>query len=183
MKTSDIPPIFRLSSFFVSIIISGRSESVDSIKLMDQVRRLSGNTYIQGFNTEVIFGIQHLIEALKITLESLRRGITVAHRPELDLMLRISCTTQISEAIQYAGIRSGKGVCLVIFSKNKQDLVKARDYILAKLPESDHSKHSINTCTRNTIATKLGLEANSHYLADDTEFLKYLIERAALITK
>ena len=34
-----------------------------------------------------------------------------------------------------------------------------------------------NASTRNTIATKLGLEASTKYLTDDIEFLKYLIER------
>jgi tRNA threonylcarbamoyladenosine modification (KEOPS) complex Cgi121 subunit len=152
-------------------------------KLVDQIRHRFENVYIQGFDPEAIFGLQHLIEALKITLEALRRGITVANRPELDLLLRMSCTTQISKAINYAGIKSGKCACFVVFSKNKRDLLKGRSYALQSLPEANSTDLIGNASTRNTIATKLGLEASTKYLIDDIEFLKYLIGRAALITK
>jgi len=183
LNGSNISSVFRLSNFYVSVFCCGKLESVIGTKLVDQIRHRFENVYIQGFNPEAIFGLQHLVEALKITLEALRRGITAAKRPELDLLLRISCTTQISRAISYAGIKSGRCACFVVFSKNKRDLLKARDYALKSLPEANSTDFNVNASTRNTIAANLGLEAGSNYLTDDTEFLKYLIERAALITK
>ena len=183
LNGNNTSSVFRLSNFYVSVFCSGKLESVIGTKLVDQVRHRFENVYIQGFNSEAIFGLQHLIEALKITLEALRRGITAANRPELDLLLRMSCTTQISKAISYAGIKSGKCACFIVFSKNKRDLLKARHYVLQSLPEANSTDLIVNASTRNTIATKLGLEASSNYLTDDIEFLKYLIERAALITK
>jgi tRNA threonylcarbamoyladenosine modification (KEOPS) complex Cgi121 subunit len=183
LKTNDLQPTFKLSDFFVSIIVFGRAASINSIGLMDEVRRISGNTYIQGFNTEVILGKEHLIEVLKITLEALKRGIIVANRPEIDLMLRIACTDQISEAICYAGIKPAEGVCFVIFTKSEQDLLKVRNYILAEWPYPEDSELGTKKRTRMTIAARLGVEASSYYLRDDSRFLKYLVERAALITK
>jgi len=183
LNGNNISSVFRLSNFHVSVFCCGKLESVIGTKLVDQIRHRFENVYIQGFDPEAIFGLQHLIEALKITLEALRRGITVANRPELDLLLRMSCTTQISKAINYAGIKSGKCACFVVFSKNKRDLLKARYYALQSLPEANSTDLIVNASTRNTIASKLGLEASTKYLIDDIEFLKYLIERAALITK
>ncbi|MGC2308608.1 MAG: KEOPS complex subunit Cgi121 [Nitrososphaeraceae archaeon] len=183
LNGNNISSVFRLSNFHVSVFCCGKLESVIGTKLVDQIRHRFENVYIQGFDPEAIFGLQHLIEALKITLEALRRGITVANRPELDLLLRMSCTTQISKAINYAGIKSGKCACFVVFSKNKRNLLKARSYALQSLPEANSTDLIGNASTRNTIATKLGLEASTKYLTDDIEFLKYLIERAALITK
>lgn len=183
LNGNNISSVFRLSNFYVSVFCCSKLESVIGTKLVDQIRHRFQNVYIQGFNPEAIFGLQHLVEALKITLEALRRGITAAKRPELDLLLRISCTTQISRAISYAGIKSGRCACFVVFSKNKRDLLKARDYALKSLPEANSTDFNVNASTRNTIAANLGLEAGSNYLTDDTEFLKYLIERAALITK
>jgi tRNA threonylcarbamoyladenosine modification (KEOPS) complex Cgi121 subunit len=183
LNGNNISSVFRLSNFYVSVFCCGKLESVVGTKLVDQIRHRFENVYIQGFSPEAIFGLQHLVEALKITLEALRRGITAAKRPELDLLLRISCTTQISRAISYAGIKSGRYACFVVFSKNKRDLLKARDYALKSLPEANSTDFNVNASTRNTIAANLGLEAGSNYLTDDTEFLKYLIERAALITK
>jgi tRNA threonylcarbamoyladenosine modification (KEOPS) complex Cgi121 subunit len=158
-------------------------ESVNGTKLVDQIRHRFENVYLQGFNTDAIFGLQHVVEALKITLEALKRGIVAANRPELDLLLRISCTTQISKAINHAGIKSGKCACFIMFSKNKRDLLKARYYALQSLPESDSPEFIVDATIRNTLATKLGLEAGSYFLTDDSEFLKYLVERAALIRK
>ena len=183
MNRSSIYSEFKLSNFYVSIFYCGKLENVNGTKLVEQTRYRFENVYIQGINVEAIFGLQHVVEALKITLEALKRGIMAANRPELDLLLRISCTTQISKAISHAGIKSGKCVCFVMFSKNKRDLLKARYYALQSLPEFDSPEFVVDASTRNTLATNLGFEAGSYFLTDDDEFLKYLIERAALITK
>jgi tRNA threonylcarbamoyladenosine modification (KEOPS) complex Cgi121 subunit len=174
---------FKLSNFHISIFYCGKLESVHGTKLVEQIRDRFENVYIQGVNTEAIFGQSHVVEALKITLESLKRGIMAANRPELDLLLRISCTTQISKAISHAGLKSGKRACFVIFSKNKGDLLKARNYALRSLPEYDSFEFVVEASTRRTLATNLGFEAGSYFLEDDEEYLKYLVERAALITK
>jgi tRNA threonylcarbamoyladenosine modification (KEOPS) complex Cgi121 subunit len=183
LKRSNTCSDFKLSNFHVSVFYCGKLESVMGIKLVEQIRQRFENVYIQGFNSEIVFGLQHVLEDLKITLEALKRGIMAANRPELDLLLRISCTTQISKAISHAGLKSGKCACFVIFSKNKRDLLKARYYALKSLPEFDNSEFGDNTSTRDTLAAKLGFKADSYFLADDSEFLKYLVERAALITK
>ena len=158
-------------------------ESVKGTKIVELIRHHFESVYIQGLNTEAIFGLQHVVEALKITLEAFKRGIMAANRPELDLLLRISCTTQISKAISHAGIKSEKCACFVIFSKNIRYLRKARYYALQSLPECDSYEFVIDEIARNNLATKLGLESGSYFLTDDSEFLKYLIERAALIAK
>jgi tRNA threonylcarbamoyladenosine modification (KEOPS) complex Cgi121 subunit len=174
---------FKLSNFHVSIFYCGKLESVNGTMLVEQIRDRFENVYIQGINTEAIFSQLHVVEALKITLESLKRGIMAANRPELDLLLRISCTTQISKAISHAGIKSEKSVCFIMFSKNKGNLLKARHYALRSLPEYDSLEFTVEASARNTLATNLGFEAGSYFLEDDEEFLKYLVERAALITK
>jgi tRNA threonylcarbamoyladenosine modification (KEOPS) complex Cgi121 subunit len=150
---------------------------------VEQIRSNFENVYVQGFNTEAIFGLQHIIGALKITLEALKRGIMAANRPELDLLLRISCTTQISKAIVHAGIKSGKRACFVMFSKNKRALLKARHYALQSLSDVGFPEFVIDASMRNTLAAKLGLEAGVYFITDDSEFLRYLIERAALVTR
>ena len=173
----------ELSNFYVSIFCCDKLDLVEGTKLVELTRQRFEAVYIQGFNTEAIFGLQHIIEALKITLEALKRGIVVAKRPELDLLLRISCTTQISKAISHAGMKSGKDACFVIFSKNKRNLIKARYNALQSLHGYDGHKPTVDTSARVRLAAKLGFESGSYFLKDDSEFLKYLTERAALITK
>ena len=183
MNRRNIYSEFKLSSFHVSIFHCGELESVNGTELVEQIRHHFENVYVQGLNTEAIFGLLHVVEALKITLEALKRGIMAANRPELDLLLRISCTSQISKAISHAGIKSGKCACFVMFSKSKRDLLKARYYALQSLPEFDNPEFIVDVSTRITLATKLGFKSDSYFLKDDSKFLSYLIERAALITK
>jgi tRNA threonylcarbamoyladenosine modification (KEOPS) complex Cgi121 subunit len=173
----------KLSNFYVSIFCCDKLDLVEGTKLVELTRQRFEAVYMQGFNTEAIFGLQHIIEALKITLEAVKRGIVVAKRPELDLLLRISCTTQISKAISHAGMKSGRGACFVLFSKNKGNLIKARNNALQSLHEYDGLEPIVDTSTRIRLAAKLGFESGSYFLKDDSEFLKYLTERAALITK
>jgi tRNA threonylcarbamoyladenosine modification (KEOPS) complex Cgi121 subunit len=158
-------------------------ELAEGTKLLELTRDRFEAVYMQGFNTEAIFGLQHVVEALKITLEALKRGIVVAKRPELDLLLRISCTTQITKAISHAGMKSGKGSCFVLFSKNQGNFIKARDHALQSLHAYDSHKPVVDTLTRFRLAAKLGFETGSYFLKDDSEFLRYLTERAALVTK
>lgn len=174
---------FKLSNFYASIFCCNKLDGVKGTKLVELTRHRFDGVHIQGFNTEAIFGLQHVVEALKITLEALKRGILVAKRPELDLLLRISCTTQISKAISHAGIKSGKGACFVLFSNNKRNLIEARDHALQSLDEYDSHKLIVDASARIRLATKLGFKSGSYFLKNDSDFLKYLIERAALITK
>jgi tRNA threonylcarbamoyladenosine modification (KEOPS) complex Cgi121 subunit len=150
---------------------------------VERIRSNFEDVYVQGFNTEAIFGLQHIIEVLKITLEALKRGIMSANRPELDLLLRISCTTQISKAIIHAGIKSEKRTCYVMFSRNKRELIKARNNALQSLSSFDFPESIVEPSRRDTLAAKLGLKAGAYFITDDSEFLKYLIERAALVTR
>lgn len=181
MSRSDNYSEFKLSDFHVSIFCCNKSES--GTELVEQIRSNFKDVYVQGFNTEAIFGLQHIVEALKITLEALKRGIMAANRPELDLLLRISCTTQISKAIIHAGIKSGKRTCYVMFSRNNRELIKARHYALKSLLSFDFPEFIVEPSTRDTLAAKLGLEAGAYFITNDSEFLRYLVERAALVTR
>jgi hypothetical protein len=70
-----------------------------------------------------------------------------------------------------------------MFSKNKRDLIKAHHHALQSLPDIDSPEFNIDGSTRISLSRELGLEPSSYLLTDDSEFLKYLTERAALIMK
>jgi tRNA threonylcarbamoyladenosine modification (KEOPS) complex Cgi121 subunit len=172
----------KLSNFHILIFCCAKLEPSTGTRLIEEIRHRFEKVYIQGFNKEAVFGLQHVIESLKITLEALKRGTMAAKRPELDLLLRISCTTQISKAIKHAGMRPGICTCFVMFSKYKRDLLRARNCAQLSLHDIIDPELILNAPTRRIFATKLGLEAVSNFVKDDNEFLRYLIERAALIT-
>ncbi|MGH9979511.1 MAG: hypothetical protein ACRD8Z_27285, partial [Nitrososphaeraceae archaeon] len=56
---------FKLSNFYISIFYCGKLEIANGTKLVEQIRARFENVYIQGTNTEAIFGLPHVVEALK----------------------------------------------------------------------------------------------------------------------
>ena len=117
--------IYKLGDTFISIIGIQAIKAKDTGKVIDDLRRVSNKVSLQTIDANIVYGIEYLIEVLKITLESERRKIMIANRPETDLLLRLSYTNQISLALKYAGLKNNSCGCFVIFSKDKSQLLKA----------------------------------------------------------
>jgi tRNA threonylcarbamoyladenosine modification (KEOPS) complex Cgi121 subunit len=115
--------IYKLGDTFISIIGTQAIKAKDTGKVIDDLRRVSNKVSLQAIDANIVYGIEYLIEVLKITLESERRKIMIANRPETDLLLRLSYTNQISLALKYAGLKNNSCGCFVIFSKDKSQLL------------------------------------------------------------
>src|ERR671930_29309 len=121
--------IHKLGNTFVSIIGTKAVGADDVGALIDDLRRISNKVSVQAVDANIVYGIEHLIEVLKITLESNKRRIMVAKNPETDLLLRLSYTNQISLALKYGGIKNNANCCFVIFAKDKDELLKVNSFI------------------------------------------------------
>ncbi len=59
------------------------------------------------------------------TLLAMSTGNLLAKKPEIDLLLRLAGTTQISEAIETAGATAGRGFLLIVAAEAKNlDLIE-----------------------------------------------------------
>jgi hypothetical protein len=105
--------------------------------------------------------------------------------PEIDFLLRVSFTNQISDALNYAGLQRNSDACFIIFSKNANHLNQARNLILRKSYPSDITLLRASKKKKKKILERLGIQsARNYYFANnDQAFLRYLTERAALILK
>ena len=79
--------IYKLGDTFISIIGTQAIKAKDTGKVIDDLRRVSNKVSLQTIDANIVYGIEYLIEVLKITLESERRKIMIANRPETDLLL------------------------------------------------------------------------------------------------
>ena len=60
-------------------------------------------------DANVVYGEEHLIGYLRIVLEAEKRKIMLTNRREMELLIRLTGTNQIEEAIRRAGLK--KDIC------------------------------------------------------------------------
>jgi tRNA threonylcarbamoyladenosine modification (KEOPS) complex Cgi121 subunit len=172
--------IYKLSDIFILIIGTQTIKVKDTGKIIDDLRKLSSKVSLQAVNANVVYGIEYLIEILKITLEAERRKIMIANKPELDLLLRLSFTNQISIALKYAGLKNNIGGCFVLFSKDKDQLINLGNNI-ERLFKVNNAILRQSKTKRKMISHNMGLTSSKIF--SDTNFIRYLLERASLITR
>jgi tRNA threonylcarbamoyladenosine modification (KEOPS) complex Cgi121 subunit len=148
-------------------------------RFLEELRNVFPGVWIQALDANIVYGHEHIEQVLKITLESMKRKITFANKAEIDLLLRLSYTDQISIALKYGGLKSGSPGCFIFFSGDKIKIAKTKLYIENLLPDKDNSVINASTTKRKMISERIGILSNK--LFDDRTFLLYLIERACLI--
>ena len=150
----------------------------DAGKLVDRLRAGNRDVSIQAASADSIYGADHALGVLRITLEAEKRGIMLANRRETELLMRLAFTGQISEAIKRAGLKQSAPGCFIAFSKDREALRRFSDHVRNKF-EADDSVLAPSREKRARLARLLG--ANIKF--DGGEFLKYLLERAAILVK
>lgn len=179
MKKTPIE-IYKLSETFASIIGIQARQIKDTGKVIDELRCISNKVVFQAIDANIVYSIEQIIEVLKITLESEKRKIMVASNPEMDLLLRLCCTDQISHALRYGGLKKNTNSCFIIFSKDKRQLLKVIDYVKRSF-EVNNAILKPSKAKRKMISDNIGLSTSKIF--DHRLFMRYLLERAALITK
>ncbi|MGC1932289.1 MAG: KEOPS complex subunit Cgi121 [Candidatus Nitrosopolaris sp.] len=155
----------------------------DAGGLIEDLRKTSkGAVSIQAVCADAVYGIDHILQALKITIESENRKITLASRLEMDLLLRISCTDQISIALKQIGLRNQAPGCFILFSKDKTKLLKVTRRICNMHLKIDDCVLKPNKTKKELICKRLRVQLNK-FLSDEVAFTNFLSERAALLTK
>ena len=150
-------------------------------RFLEELRNAFPGVSIQALDAKIVYGHEHIDQVLKITLESMKRKITFANKAEIDLLLRLSYTDQISIALKYGGLKSGSPGCFIFFSEDRIKIAKTKLYIEKLFPDKDNSIINASTIKRKMISERIGILSNK--LFDDRTFLLYLIERACLIMK
>jgi molybdopterin converting factor small subunit len=87
-------------------IIGVRRIAGDAGKLIDRLRAEHKDVSIQAVNADAVYGTDHLLGVLRMTLEAEKRKIMIANKREIELLMRLACTDQISEAMMRAGLKN-----------------------------------------------------------------------------
>ena len=95
-----------------------------------------------------------------------------------EALLRLACTDQISEAMKRARLKEGEAGCFIAFSKDADALKKFGEQ-LGREFALDDSVIERNIQKKKVMAKAIGVSAE----IDDEEFLRFLLERAAILVK
>jgi tRNA threonylcarbamoyladenosine modification (KEOPS) complex Cgi121 subunit len=176
---------YELNGTYVCIIGVKKVEVPDVTDFMCSIRALSETEVItQAINARAAFGIDHLLGVLKITLECQKRNITISMKPEIDLLLRLSLTNQISLAMNRTGIKRDNPAVIIAYSTNKKKVINVRNNIVKMVPHIDNAVLKIIKESRDHILELFNTNKQPHIQEGDNRFLTdYLIEQSALVMK
>jgi tRNA threonylcarbamoyladenosine modification (KEOPS) complex Cgi121 subunit len=138
---------------------------------------------IQVINARAAYGTDHLLGVLKVTLECQKRNLTLTLKPEIDLLLRLSLTNQISLALDHAGLKTNQPAIIIIYSTNKKKVYNLESRIMNTVPNVNDTVLNIDKESRVHIFRLLANKRIFTSNLDDRFITKYLIERSALIIK
>ena len=166
---------YTLNGYHVSI--TGVQKIIhDPGKLVDMIRSQHNNVLIQAVDANAVYGEEHVLGVLRITLEAEKRNIMLTNRSEIELLIRLAGTDQISEAIRRAGLKKDVAGCFIAFSQDNEALRQFEQWIKSEF-DLNNSILKPNEDKRIRLASLLGSPAK----LDSRKFLQYLLEKAAIL--
>jgi len=166
---------YTLDTYNVSIT-GVQKISHDPRELVDILRGQRNNVSIQAVDANAVYGKEHMLGVLRIALEAEKRNIMLANRCEIELLVRLAGTDQISEAIRRVGLKKGVAGCFIAFSQENEALLQFEEWINSEFTLND-SVLKPDEDKRIRLASMLGCPAE----LDNCKFLQYLLEKAALL--
>jgi tRNA threonylcarbamoyladenosine modification (KEOPS) complex Cgi121 subunit/molybdopterin converting factor small subunit len=150
----------------------------DPGKLVDMLRAQHSNVSIQAVNGNSVYGEEHVSGVLRIVLEAEKRKIMLTNRFETEFLIRLTGTNQIAEAMRRAGLKKGTTGCFIAFSQDIESILQFERQIKSEFDLND-SVLKPSEDKRIQLASMLGFTTK----LDDSEFLQYLLEKAAILVR
>lgn len=171
-------PIYEMDSVYAAIISTDTLYVTDIGTTIESFRKKFPDVLIQGINPKYIFGIDHIFEVIQIVLESNYRKIKITKRLEMEILLRLICSSQVNKAIDIAGIKNDGSGCFILLSEDKRSLINSIEFLRTLYFKQNLSLLSATRDKMIYICKRLEFRCNNY---GKKEFLKILIERAALV--
>ena len=186
VKSGDKVTIVQVVHGRVDCILDGYYLSITGVKrimhdpgkLVDMLRAQHSNVSIQAVNANSVYGEEHVRGVLRITLEAEKRKIMLTNRCETELLIRLTGTNQIAEAIRRAGLKKDTAGCFIAFSQDIEPIRQFERRIKSEFDLND-SVLKPSEDKRIRLASVLGFTTK----LDNSEFLQYLLEKAAILVR
>ncbi|HVP22844.1 MAG TPA: KEOPS complex subunit Cgi121 [Conexivisphaerales archaeon] len=138
-------------------------------------RRASKGAFVQALDLEAVGGEEHVLLALKQTVE-LKRSQLLAKKPEVDFLLRVAGTGQIAKAVEIAGAKPASRTLLVSFGP-KAAVARA----LESIGRTKELRAYSEKAPGRKAAARVGPLERSSAVGPGDPIAKLLAERASLL--
>jgi len=91
------------------------------------IRAINSRVAVQAIDANFAAGKEHIISILQQSLQAKKRGTMLSKRIEIDILLRLACTNQISKALDEIGLKEGISDVLIIVMGKIPDLKVVRN--------------------------------------------------------
>lgn len=108
--------IFPLSKIFVELF-EIKPNKIQNINFLTELRKKYPDLIIQGIFAKYVLSNSHVKKILKISLEAKNNQNMLSKKLETDILMRFACTTQISQAIETAGLKPKQSSIIVVLGK------------------------------------------------------------------
>lgn len=197
----------KVTVFMVTFFDSNVKRVYEEIKTKPAYNKMD----LVFLRSNLVFGLEHIIGIMKILNERKKRNsISDIKNIEIEFLMRVCCTDQISEALKINfGDKSNKDYVVIILSDDVQKLkdiqreferygtVISNNNTKTKSDSGNNSHQKMEDKNDDLIAadnTKKEFiidmffkekikDPNAELLKSDAKFLKFLIERAAISLK
>src|SRR5574342_1391380 len=126
----SIIPVIHGGSQRIQFKIFNNNVELLEIKRMDEpigfledLRKKYSDLVIQGISPSFVLCSNHAKKVITISLAAQKDGIMLSHKIETDILMRFSCTKQISDAIQKVGLEKKQDFLVIVIGR-KQPLNK-----------------------------------------------------------
>jgi tRNA threonylcarbamoyladenosine modification (KEOPS) complex Cgi121 subunit len=162
----------------------------DIKKLYNSLKSIHNDINIVIVNANIVFGIEHIFGILKIINEEIKRKEERGIKNfDVEFLLRICYTSQISYAFQLLNDNKTNDFIFILFSKNLTEIKKIyidlknygkEDTSNSLIQISEAKKLNILRLFFNKDLKDLG---NLSIINDDLKFQNFLIERSSIVLK
>ena len=132
------------------------------------------------FSTKISAGQAHLKGVLVQASESSKRGLTLARNSSIDLLMRLTCQSQIKDAMRISGISSIQKIGAFGFALDDEDLglrIQRVEAVLGRALEREDSLLEMNLAKRKFLR-KLHSIPQSF---PDSRIADFLLEKSSLL--
>jgi tRNA threonylcarbamoyladenosine modification (KEOPS) complex Cgi121 subunit len=144
------------------------------------LRKEFPDSFIQALNVDIIYNYEHLFEVLQISNLAKRRNIMCSNKIELDFLLRVMGTNQISQAIKDGGLKIDQHITFVILAK-KYEINRISQKLIFLFGNS-HEEFLMDKIILRKKIEIYKIKYNNDFINEENT-IKYLTEKAALVMK
>jgi len=153
----------------------------DTDEFIQNIRTINNRVTIQAIDASFVAGKEHILSVLQQSLQAKKRGTMLSDRIEIDILMRLACTNQISKALDDIGLKDGMNNVLLVVLGKLADL-KAVEEHLGKNYRLNNNIIALSGKKTSTLSShhKVGKQELDACI-DENKLAHILAERANLL--